>query len=104
MFSKRLSPSLDLTERAGRTARETRYQLVARATNDSGTGIWWTKVERRCPYTLRLGTDVGSDATAMNVYTQRIESSVVHNVIDSGGQIWSDEHRFLLATILTPCD
>jgi len=21
----------------------------------------------------------------------------IHNVIDSGGQIWSDEHRFLLA-------
>jgi len=34
----------------------------------------------------------------MNVYRDR-ERVVcgIHNVIDSGGQIWSDEHRFLLA-------
>jgi len=33
----------------------------------------------------------------MNVYTQRMGRVVcgIHNVIDSGGQIWSDEHRFL---------
>jgi len=35
----------------------------------------------------------------MNIYTddRQRESFGIHDVIDSGGQIWSDEYRFLLA-------
>jgi len=45
-------------------------------------------------------TDVGSDATWWyeRIHPEDRESVCgIHNVIDSGGQIWSDEHRFLLA-------
>jgi len=72
MFSKRLSPSLDLTERkqveSALRERETRYQLVARATNDA---LWdWNLVTNEVEWNEGVHTlfgywetDVGSDAT-----------------------------------------
>lgn len=101
---------LDLTElkrvESALRERETRYQLVARATNDA---IWdWNLVTNEVEWNEGVQTlfgywetDVGSDATWWYEHIhpddrQRVVCGI-HNVIDSGGQIWSDEYRFLLA-------
>jgi PAS domain S-box-containing protein len=102
--------SLDLTEHkqveSALRERETRYQLVARATNDA---IWdWNLVTQEVEWNEGVHTlfgywetDVGSDATWWyeHIHPEDRERVVcgIHDVIDSGGQIWSDEHRFLLA-------
>jgi PAS domain S-box-containing protein len=102
--------TIDITERKqieeALRERETRYQLVARATNDAiwdwdlitNTVEWNEGVETLFGY---WATDVssGSDWWYEHIHPDDRERIVsgIHEVIDSGGQIWTDEYRFLRA-------
>ena len=102
--------TIDITERKlieeALRERETRYRLVARATNDA---IWdWDLVTNQVEWNEGVetlfgywATDVSSDPTW---WYERIHPddrervvSGIHKTIDSGGQIWTDEYRYLRA-------
>ena len=102
--------TIDITERkqieAALRERETRYGLVARATNDA---IWdWDLITNTVEWNEGVETlfgywatdvDSGSNWWYEHIHPDDRERIVsgIHEVIDSGGQIWTDEYRFLRA-------
>ena len=85
--------------------RETRYRLVGRATNDA---IWdWNLVTNEVEWNEAIDTlfgyweDAGPDATWWydRIHPDDRERIVcgIHELIESGGKIWLEEYRFLLA-------
>ena len=98
--------SLLVARYAEKTIRksEERFQLVARATNDAlwdwdltTNKIWWGEgVKTLFGYSIE---DVGPNATwwVERIHPEDRERVVTnaHQVINSGGQFWSDEYRYL---------
>ncbi|MFE1747145.1 PAS domain S-box protein [Coleofasciculus sp. H7-2] len=82
---------------------ETRYRLVAKASNDA---IWdWDLLTNRVEWNESIeklfgysATEVGFDANwwCENIHPEDRERVVsgIHAAIDSGRQIWSDEYRY----------
>ncbi|MBA2734711.1 MAG: PAS domain-containing protein, partial [Acidobacteria bacterium] len=83
-----------------------RFQLVARATNDTvwdwnliTNELWWSEGFRRMfgYEPEEVGTDIESWTSRLHADDLERVGHGIHEVIDNGGQNWSDEYRFARA-------
>jgi two-component system, sensor histidine kinase and response regulator len=106
-YSRLISVVRDITERclaeAALQKSEERFRLIARAANDvlwdwdlATNRLWWND-----GFKHTFGYDLASIEQGIESWTSRVHpddwtaiQASVHQVIDSGGQNWSDEYRF----------